>query len=211
MADQTKFLPLDKCVVKILLEDDPDGSMGFFVKFKGPSDKQVKALVCCNHIADQDFIDKESTLKFKYCNDTKEMELKVTKDRRTITEPSDLQDVTIIEILDKDGIEDDLFLEVDTDYETKGLGFCKGKIIKILHHPNQGELYLSEGEILAFEDENSYLLIHDANTFIGNAGAPIINPESMKLIGVDLCNSNKNEYYGTYIGYMIKDFNEKHK
>lgn len=211
MADTAKFLPLDKGVIKILLEDDPDGSMGFFVKFKGPSEKQVKALVCCNHIADQDFINKESTLKFKYCNDTKQMELKATKDRRTITGPSDLQDCTMIEILDKDGIEDELFLEVDTDYETKGLGFCKGKTINILHHPSQGELYVSEGEILDFEDENSYLIIHDASTFIGNGGSPIINPESMKVIGVDLCNSNKNEYFGTYIGYMIKLFNEKNK
>lgn len=211
MTDPAKFKPLDKSVIKIFLADDPDGSLGFFLKFKGPQDKTVKALVCCSHIIDEDSINKEATLKFKYFNDTKQMDLKVTKDRRTVTSSQDEEDTTFIEILEKDGIEDELFLEVDTEYESKGLGCYNGRKINVLHHPEQGDLYVSVGEVLNFEEENSYLLIHDANTFIGNGGAPMIIPETMKVFGVDLCNSNKNEFFGTYIGYMIKKFNEKFK
>ena len=123
-------------------------------------------------------------------------------------------DITIIEI--KPNIDNiNKFLEIDdkaleVDNEILELE-SKGKSIYILHYPKDKRL-VSFGLIKAITENKK--IYHYCNTEEGSSGSPILSLNNFKVIGVHYAGSNINNIkinYGTYIKYIIKEFNNKYK
>ena len=111
-------------------------------------------------------------------------------------------DITIVEIISKDKIEDEYFLLPNInkiDYINKD--------IYIIQYPGGNDLSYSEGKI---KEINNYEIIYDASTQSGSSGSPILLKDTKEIIGIHKQgNKNKNENYGTLIFSFIQILNYK--
>ena len=164
-----------KSICKIIINKESKGP-GFgtgFLCYIGEY-KKIKSLVTAYHVlGEEDLkIGNEITITF---NDNKKIKsIKIDNSRYIYANEKD--DITIIEILDKDKLENYEALDIDTKIYNDYIDFYNeynNKIIYILHYP--------EGNISNFSKNNIY---HLCSTEVGSSGAPILNLDTFKLIGV---------------------------
>jgi hypothetical protein len=111
-------------------------------------------------------------------------------------------DVTVVQILDKDNIGNNYFLEPDDNYK-KGYQQFIGKKINVAQFPLGEQLSMSTG-ILKYFENNTF--VHTASTLNGSSGGPIVLEGSDKVLGIHKGGNNyKNENYGDFIGPVIDD------
>ena len=127
---------MENCIVKIVKDDGKKGT-GFFCKIPFPDENTLlNALITNNHVLDENEIKNGKIIKFKMYSKEKKKEeakeLKIDNSRKKleILNKEEGIDISIIEIKQKDKIND--FLEIDGEILELD---CKRNSIYILHYP----------------------------------------------------------------------------
>ena len=185
-------------------------SSGFFIKFQ-KNNKPFYCIMTNDHCISQAIIDKKKEIIIFYENKSKELKIKLNPIERLMKSfKKDFSlDITIIQIIEKDQINDDYFLLPDLDY-INNYDFLVGEEIEIPQFPQGGDLQMSKGEIKGLNYEvNKYEFIHTASTLTGSSGSPIILKDKERVIGIHKAgNETKQENYGDFIGPITNTINE---
>ena len=212
MVQMGSVFNICRATVKIQLKNGGISS-GFFLKFER-NEKMFHCIMTNQHVIKSDMIEKgDEIITVKYENEKKQFNIKLDTKERIIKEfNTELKiDVTIIEIIEKDNIIDDVyFLSANTDSDENNEDFL-GKSILIAQYPN-GKLSLSNGKILEIDPKNDYLFYHTADTEPGSSGSPIVlkgeeeQQEEVIAIhkgGVDKLKRNAGFFIGIIIDIMM--------
>ena len=203
---------MENCICKIYINGKK--GTGFFSKIPFPDKHNLlHVLITNNHILNENDIANNKTIKLimynKEKNENIEKEIKIDESRKRYTYLNDKEgiDITIIEIKpNTDNINN--YLEIDDKILELQ---CEKKSIYVLHYPKEKKL-VSYGLIKEIMEGKK--VIHFCNTEEGSSGSPIISLDNFKVIGVHYggsSNINIKFNYGTYIKYIIKEFNNKYK
>ena len=176
---------------------------GFFMKIK--KKKEYCFLITNFHVISQQDVNSRLTILITLENG-KIISIKLEDDKRIIKCFDKPIDITIIEILDIDGVKDFIdFLSYDRNYED-GYEQYKNKDIFILQHPEGKDLECGMGKIINIIGNQ---FEHSVDTDKGSSGSPIILISNSRVVGIHkkrLKNSKNNE--GTFIGILIDKFTE---
>ena len=198
------LLKLEKCVCKLkfLNNNVPFYATGFFCYI--PS-KDIRVFISNNHVIDQKFLDSEKELRLYYEDKGIEKEKIIDLNLCRAKYTNETLDITIIEIIDEDLIDD--YFEVDEEF-IKNKDFL-GKPIINMQFPNGDRLKTSQGKIRSKHNINNFLC--DARIGRGSSGSPIISIEESKIIGFhcgflekDSNNYDKNKNVGIYLDKIIE-------
>ena len=159
----------------------------------------LQVLITCNHVINGN----ENEIKLIF-NDKLEKILKLNNTRKIYINKS--KDITIIEIKKEDNYNINNFLEIDYDiFDNKNLN-NKFNSIYIIHFPFGKKSSFSMGIIDKIVDD---IIYHKCATEKGSSGAPIINLNNFKIIGI---HQGTNEVLslnsGILLTNIIKDFNQ---
>lgn len=186
---------------------------GFFLKLT-IKDTSMKTLVTANHVVNTDMVNNQIsiTIHIKKKQEKKTIVLD-KKFRKIFTFEKDKGDVTIIEIREQDKIEENLFLEIDTEYFSKGKDIYQEKDyrnIRVIQYPHGQELHYSDGIVKSTNEEKEFEFMHNASTAKASSGSPVILINSLKVIGVHKEGVEVGEEnYATFIGYIKNILNEE--
>ena len=186
--DLNRVLP-SVCKVKV---KNLNGT-GFFIKLY-QNYKELFCFLTNEHVIKKEFIQSNETIYIYYDYENKYNKIKLNQSERFIKCNEDL-DVTIIEIIKSDNVEDKYFLIPNLDNN-----FVNQEIY-VAQYPG-GKLCYSYGNIKEIDD---YELTHDAGTTFGSSGSPICLKGTTKVIGIHKQgNIEKIENYGTLIHPIIE-------
>ena len=200
----------ENSVCKVIKGNKPCGT-GFLCIIPFPNKlKPLPVLFTCNHVlSDEDIkIGKEIKLIF---NDKNKKTLLIDESRRIYT--SKENDITIIEIKESDDFNINKILELDYDiYNEPNLNdLFSNESVYIIHYPDGRNESLSIN-IIQKIDSNNVKIEHLCATKNGSSGAPIINLNTFKVIGIHIGkHKTKNFNRGIILKNPIEDFNKKKK
>ena len=201
--------------VKIESNNDQGQTLGsgVFLKIER-NNKPFNFLMTNHHIITKDMIEHRETITIFYDNEKSKLSLELNKKERIIQTYNDFQiDITIIEIIPKDKIENKFFLNVDLDdyrsLEEKDIP------IQVIQYPNGENLSYSNGKMNRFQSID-YMFYHDASTLEGSSGSPIVLKGKEKVIGIHKgAKKDKNNVIeknvGIFIGIVIEAIKEYKK
>ena len=207
---KTILFQMENCICKIC-QNGKKGT-GFFCKIPFPDKNNLlNVLITNNHVLNQNDIEDNKIIKLIMYNkeENKNMKKEIIMDesrkRYTFINDKEGVDITIIEIRpNQDNINNYLEIE-DEILELE----CNRESIYILHYPKEKKL-VSYGLINDIIENKK--INHYCNTEEGSSGSPILSLNNNKIIGVHYGGShNKTINYGTYIKYIINEFNNKYK
>ena len=185
-------------IFKICLNDGTKGT-GFFCKIL-INNKELKVLITNNHIINLEM--EKITISLNNDNEIKVIEL---NDRIKYTNKE--YDITIIEIKEKDKINN--YLELDEKIMKKGSNkLYINDTIYIIQYPGGKNLGVSYGILNKIYEDKEYNFNHLCCTEKGSSGSPIINIINNKVIGIHKA-AKKNYNIGLFINYAIEDFINK--
>ena len=169
-----------KSTVKIELADGAKAS-GFFIKYQRDQ-KPFYCLMTNEHVISPEMTDKGEEILIKFENEKKELKIELNQKERIIACLKDMLniDLTIIEMIPKDNINDSYFLLPNIKYRNKFRQLLQ-KDIQILQFPGGKKLSLSEGKLLGF---NGCKFFHNASTQFGSSGSPIFLKDEEGVIGI---------------------------
>jgi len=173
-------------------------STGFFIKFfKG--EKDFFCLMTNKHVITSKLIKERKTINVYYDYESKVKEIKLNPEERFIKEfNTELNiDVTVVEILSADDIEQDYFLLPSIGY-MYNFNNLLNKEITIIQYPLGGNQSYSNGSI---EKIDQYEFTHSAPTLSGSSGSPVFVKDNIGVIGIHKARKRDNsENYGDFIG-----------
>ena len=156
-------------------------------------------MIICNHCIDKTDIGKEIKLIFY----DKEKMVKLDESRKIYYNKE--YNITLIEMKENEFDNDD-YLSIDEQIykgnETKYKKLFTNKPIYIISFP-QGSQDIKEGDIITIEKNN---IFHNCKTTLGSGGAPIINSDNCKVLGI---HSERNIETNEGIGYIFPNFINK--
>ena len=190
-------------VCKICLKDGTRGT-GSFCKIPFPDkDNLLPVIITNNHIISESILNNDDTIALSINNDK---EIKEINLKKRIKYTNEEFDVTFIEIKDDDGINN--YLELDTEFQSKGTIINNTESIYILHYPNGKKVAVSYG-IFQNVEENDFL--HLCSTEPGSSGGPILKLSDSKLIGIHKqANKKEENNIGFFLNEPIKCFYQKY-
>ena len=209
--DISNIMKVAKGTVKIELDNDKGVASGFFLKLER-NNKEFYCLMTNAHVITKEMITNQEKIKIKYDNETKEINLELNEKERIIFCFMDFGiDITIIEIIPKDGIKDKTyFLNPNTD---KNYEEFIGKNIQIIQFPDGKKLSKSEQKITERFTKIDYMFYHNASTIEGSSGSPIILKDDDKVLGIHKGGiRGKKKNVGIFIGIIldvIKEYKRK--
>jgi len=150
-----------------------------------------------------EIIDSQKEIEIYYDFEKEKKSIILDKKEREINEyNTNNLDITIIQILDKDNIDENYFLLSNLDYNN-----LEDKKIFIPQFPKGNNLY-SEGEIIKVE---KYEFVYKTISTEDSPGYPILLKNTSKVIGISKQNNKinepKDENYGNFIYPIINLFN----
>lgn len=155
--------------------------LDFYVKLKIKIIlSEANTLITANHVLNEIDLSagKEIHLLFNNINNVK---IKMHKLRKFYTNKDD--DITIIEIKSNDNFDENYMLEIDENIFQQNIKeIFNKKQIYLLHIPKGTEIRYSTEYIRNIDDYGT--INHFSDTDNGSSGAPIINFETRKVIGV---------------------------
>ena len=165
---------------------------GFFMKYNS-----LDFLFTNYHIISKELINESIKLEL---HDKKEIVIMLKNDIRKIKFFEPPLDVTVIQIIEKDKIEDIDYLDYDQNY-SNGFRLYKNENVFSSGYPFGEKLQTGIGHII---NVDGYEFEHDIPTEKGSSGSPIILSSNQKIIGIHkLANRNYNQ--GTFIGAIIDE------
>jgi hypothetical protein len=167
---------------------------GFLINLTAKN-KNIFCIIIDNHIITNDMINKNEKVKLYYDKDSKNVLIDLNKNERYIKH---LNDEIIIEILPKDGIQEDFFLLPDLNY----INQCdKLKNSKIIIINNIGHFYGKIDKINC--NEFTYTIDNNLNNVKIKSGNPIFLLDSSEVIGITKeININTPGNYADFLGYI---------
>jgi len=188
-----------KSTIKIELKNGSKAS-GFFIKYKREK-KPFYCIMTNHHVIPPELTDNGESILIKYDGEEKNLKLVLNQKERHIQCLRDLLgiDITIIEIIEKDNIDDSFFslpMEYDCEYQS-----FKGKNILVSQYPLGGEIHLSDGQIIEIKD---FIFYHDADTLHGSSGGPIILQGDDKILGIHKGSKNNSINVGIFIKIILE-------
>ena len=202
LGDLKKINIYEKCVCKLKIKSSSFGT-GFFCYI--PS-KEIRVLITNNHIIDENFINNEKELIIYLEADEKQEEKIINLKYKRFSFTSKKFDVTIIEILDEDII--DNYFEVDEKI-IKNNEFRNESVFN-LQFTKGTELNASFGKIIRKINNDKKRFIYDAGAEAGSSGSPIILTNGLKVIGLHKGrvkshqNNNNKQNLGIYLEQIIQ-------
>lgn len=188
---------MKKCICKIYLKNEY--GTGFFCVIPY-NNKLYPVLVTNYHIINDKYIKDNNSIKISLNDEEETKSLSLSSDRVVLLKKE--LDTTIIEILDEDYIND--YIELD-DYlfDEKQISYYRGKTIYNLQYKDKA--YVSHGKITSINNnEILYLCMTDSRV----SGAPIINLDNNKVIGIHKLSSEKFNK-GTFLKAPLTNYIEK--
>ena len=178
---------------------------GFFIKLY-KNDKPLFSLMTNEYIITKNMIEKKEEIEVYYDNQKKRIKISLNKNERFIQSFIDIDiDCTIVEILNKDNVNEDYFLLPDIDYKDYNYNELKNKNIYIVQFPLGKSMHYSNGEIINID---KYEFSHKASTEPGSSGSPVFLEQTTKVIGIHKASDNyKKENYGDFIFPIINKLN----
>ena len=200
--DISNIMKVAKGTVKIELDNDKGVASGFFLKLER-NNKEFYCLMTNAHVITKEMITNQEKIKIKYDNETKEINLELNEKERIIFCFMGLGiDITIIEIIPKDGIKDKTYFlnpNTDNNYEE-----FIGKNIQIIQFPDGKKLSKSEQKITERFTKIDYMFYHNASTIEGSSGSPIILKDDDKVLGIHKGGiRGKKKNVGIFIGIIL--------
>ena len=185
--------------VKIIFADNKKGS-GFFIKF--PRNNTIfKCLMTNNHVIKNSHIIKKEKIIISYNNQINSRQI-ILDNRDRIIEcfgKNNLIDITIVEIIPKDNIEEEYFLSPDPQiYNYANYPSFLHSTIEVIQYPQGGNLSRSKGTLLEIFYNN--LFAHDSQTLEGSSGSPIVLKGDNKVIAI---HKGKIKGYPKNVGIFI--------
>ena len=177
---------------------------GFFCKIDYINNTKMPVLITCEHVLnDYDFENYEFLNVTYFSNEEIFSPIIYLKNKRIFRDND--SDIIIIEINDKDeGLDIYSFLEIDNSINMENPQLINKKVY-LYHYPKGNEdEYYSQGYITNMynEDEDNYF-VTKLSTLPGTSGAPIINYENDRVIGIHKAKYKYDKNYG--IGILIKN------
>ena len=172
---------------------------GFLIKINTNINNAIFFLMTNEHVLTKELIERNEIITFYYDNGFQFRTIKLDKNERIIIEFKNISlDITIVQILQKDNINEDYFLLPSLKYNKIKIG----DKIYIPQYPNN--LNVSEGTII---DINFYELSYNASTELGASGSPIILDNTIEVIGI---HKEGSEYknYGNFIYPILNQLNK---
>ena len=175
---------------------------GFLIKLmKG--NELLCFLMTNEHVIEKEMVESNENITIKYDNKTKKIKINLDKEERFIRDYRYIGiDAIVVEILDKDKIDDDFFLVPNKEYIEEYEQY-KNEEIYIPQFAGGGKLSKSKGIIKSI---NSYYeFTHLASTSEGSSGSPILLKDSIFVIRIHKAGNDliyKKVYYdnGEYEG-----------
>ena len=179
---------------------------GFFLKLDNEEIKDIpfnRCLITNNHILNEENIKNGRRIKIIYRK--KEKIIEITGNRRVFTNIE--LDYTLIEILDKDKIED--FFHINTKALNELFRLKNREIFILSFQDGYDDLYYSIGKILSIMNDN---IVHNCETIIG--GTPIIDRyDNLSILGMHYGHLQEDHRIrfrlGTTISSIIRDIKDK--
>ena len=203
--DQTKNIlsQLDKNICKIYQTNGEMGT-GFFCKIPYPDQfKLLPVLITNNHVLNEKDLQLFKSIRITMENDNIEKSLMIDAERIVLTNKK--LDITIIEIKPFDGII--YFLDIDERilYNENYNELYKNEIIYLLQYPKGLKSSHSLGRMKDIADIN---ISYYCSTDSGSSGSPVLCLSNYKVIGVHKQSTKFNFNQGTFIKYIIDEFNK---
>jgi len=193
---------LCKATIKIELNDG--FASGFFLKLER-NHKQFYCIMTNQHVITPENISNQEEIKIKYDNEKKYLIIKLDVKERIIKcfKEDWLLDITIIEILSKDKIDNSFFLLPKYNFY-EAYEQIINKDIEIAQYPKGNDLSFSNGKILEIDKFNDCVFYHDADTESGSSGSPIVLKGEEDVIAVHKgTTKDKTKNVGIFIGNVI--------
>jgi len=187
------------CAIQINRYNNIKTYTGFFC-YLPYKEKKIKVLMTSSDAIDKYCSFDEVILFFD--NYKTQKKIKMNKNRILYNEFN----ITIIEIKPEDNLNIINFLELDENLLVNNSKIIyENKSLYILYYQEQKGALVSYGSL---NKKVSYNLIHLCKVEESSSGAPILNLENNKVIGLHV-SSKKNPYYnkGTFLKYAINDLN----
>ena len=205
----------EKSICKITINKESKGT-GFgtgFLCIIGEL-KKIKCLVTAYHVLDEEQLKIGKEIKITFNDDKNSKIIKMDGSRRIYANEKD--DITIIEIKDSDKMNNYDALEIDSNLYNNSNHFnfydeYNNKIVYILHYPEGNFSAFSQNNIVDIDNNNN--IYHRCATEVGSSGAPILNLDTLKVIGVHLGydNFNKERFHNETIMKFQNDFDKENK
>ena len=177
---------------------------GFFAKIPYKSEFKI-VLITCYHVFNEKDIINDNILKISINNEEEYKTIEIDDNRIIIT--NEELDLTIIEIKDKDKLEDN-YLEIDERFNLGDINErYKKESIYILNYPKGDDIVVSFGLLNFIEDKK---IFHFCSTEEGSSGSPILSLKTFKLMGIHTGSDHNRDYnQGLFIKYIIDEFNKR--
>ena len=157
------------------------------------------------HVITKEHINKKEEILINYDNEKKFLIIKLDKKERIIESFKETLglDITLVEILPKDKIDNSFFLTPNYNYTETYEEFIN-KDIEIVQYPKGNNLSLSKGKILKIFESNDYIFFHDADTENGSSGSPIVLKGEETVIALHRGSAkDKTKNIGIFIGIIV--------
>ena len=196
-------------ICKIFKNDQAIGT-GFFCDIPGEY-KTRKALITAYHVLGDDYLKIGNEIQISINDNKKLNKIKIDNKRRIYG--SEEFDITIIEILNKDGLFKNNLLEIDEKIFNNDINLNNeytNKSIYILHFPKGRFSSFSDNIIIKIDKDN--IIQHLCSTEGGSSGSPILDLQSLKVIGIHQgADISRKFNYGLIIKDPIINFNKENK
>ena len=197
---------VSKSICKITINNDPKNiwaGTGFFMSIKYENKILLNCLLTNYHIITPHVIRCISDIIITI-KDNKDIALNLKKKKRIIKYFEKPIDITLIEILNNEELYENIeFLSYDLNFLKYGFDYYLNKDVFLLQHPLAENMHISNGKILSLKGVE---FEHNAITYKGSSGSPVILIENKRVIGIHKKKQNiTGQNYGTFIG---KFFNE---
>ena len=200
------LLQLEKFICKIY-ESNGNKGTGFLCKIPFPDQfKLLPVLITNNHVIKEEDLQTNKIIEFSINDDQIHKKIKINS---RIAYTNENLDVTIIEIKpDIDQLTN--FLDIDEniyniDKDNIKIIYKKDFPLYILQYPLGLKSSLSLGVLKDIYDFN---LQYFCSTDFGSSGSPIFNLSNFKVIGVHKRKTLYKYNEGTFIYYIIEEFNK---
>ena len=192
------------CKATIKLDLNDGLGSGFFIKLER-NNKEFYCIMTNEHVITKEHINKKEEILINYDNEKKFLIIKLDKKERIIESFKETLglDITLVEILPKDKIDNSFFLTPNYNYTETYEEFIN-KDIEIVQYPKGNNLSLSKGKILKIFESNDYIFFHDADTENGSSGSPIVLKGEETVIALHRGSAkDKTKNIGIFIGIIV--------
>ena len=194
------------CKISIPTNHGEINGTGFFIIVMDKNKNAHKFLITTSHIISDHIIRAKNKIHI-IKNNGEKYEINLNKNFRFIITVDRPIDITSIEILEKDKINDVKYLE----YDLNGIdNQYINKEILILQHPEGEKLHAATGIIKNINEKRKYEFEHTLDTSNGSPGSPVILIENLKVIGIHKKRMEESDNKkGIFISIILNKLNKK--